>query len=319
MKTSKYRRKHTNELATTDTRFPVEVALQYAFEHDLITPEREKKLRAELEKALAGSVEKFTGFKDERSIKNASEITLGALSLALIYFAGGKSDPKTLSKIIVDDGLVKHMSGLIKVISDFAKGRNHPGFPDEIESKEYAPRDLLLLYSTHRHDRTKVWSGYGRMMGEFESSRKDGLTIELARWLIVNVLKMPYQIWLQKSRIIENQLPQPDQVINTLILRYCADYFKGRDVGSMRITNFRDIHRSYKKTKSWSVRARARYDQLVSEIPEELQEVLVHDGQDWFRCHLKDGPLYFDPKKRVIEYSDLMGQEEAAFWIEIYD
>lgn len=283
-------------LATIETRHPVTVALAYAIENGLVTPDREQSLRQELQDMVVEAAEKFVGFKNVESVRKALDITLGILSLAVVSSTEGRTEPQNWARLITTRGM-KAIIG--NVIADIKAASDVTSFAEIIPVPEEVPQDaarrMLLELATDRDaQRGGIWVGYETMRHRLAVKENRRITTELGLWLIRELVRQPLVVWIKRNEEEVGdramRLPHAEKVINNLLFRHCAGLpVKGKC--GLTVVHFTAVNEAFKQDRAgWKDAARDRYEKLKGEIPKELHSALTYMGKDWYDRFLAKGP-----------------------------
>jgi hypothetical protein len=277
-------------ITTIDKRHPITIAI-CELTKSCKNDELLSKLKAELIDLVIEIAQKFTGFSTVESIKKSLEIALGIISLGLIHQQKISGDDDS-TKPIINLGfkeLTKTAIMLIKEISQY------PENPDNLfeQPKKFQAKDYIVRFSMARNRTNETWEGYDLLQREINSRKSAKSIVELSKWMIQTLSGNMYEWKLQNvSTHSDNEVyPIPDQIINTFLFRFCNEL---PTVGKLELTksHFRKARNKYESNpEKWKVEKRAKFDSLVSNIPEDLKAALVIQNKDWFERHLSNGPV----------------------------
>ncbi len=283
-------------LATIETRHPVTVALAFAIETGLLTPDREQSLRQELQDMVVEAAEKFVGFQNVESVRRALDITLGILSLAVASSTEGRTEPQNWATLITTNGMkaiVGNVIADIKTASDVTSFAEIVPIPEEVP-QDAARRMLLELATIRDAQRGGIWIGYEELQQRLAVKENRRITTELCLWLIRELVRQPLAGWIKMNEEEvgdrKMRLPHADKVISNLLFRHCAG-LPVKGVCVLKGAHFKAVNEAFKQDRAgWKDAARERYEKLRGEIPEELRSALMYMGRDWYDRFLAKGP-----------------------------
>ncbi len=285
------RRAKRSHLAVVDNRQPVTLAFERAIQDGLASPERQERWKLELAQLTSEAARKFVHFNNIEGMRKALDINLGLLSFALVYQTNGQTDVAAWAGQVVEKSLEDIVRVAMLQIRNLTHGRGELLFLDLIEPN---PRETLLAIATIRDHATGAWEGYESYLSNLKVRSDLHDTDDLGRFLIRLTLEKSPQSWLQG---FEPAPPLSEEVINTLVLRYCL-LEKGERIPvdpSLTAPYLEKLKADYKADRAaWLASARARYEHLQQLMPASMRAALVN--RDWFKQRLAKGPPKW-PKK----------------------
>jgi hypothetical protein len=269
-------------LVATDDRFPVTVALDYAFATGNISPEIAALRKKELAELVSEAAKTF-GFQAKTTLANALDVSLGLLSLALAVDSDGKINPERWATQIVEQswkGLVKEAIGMSRHLKE--KDESYE-YLFESDRDPRILRELLREFALRR-DHQNQWVGYKVFRDYREARRRCQATDGLVRQLLRDLVKrnLPW---------IGDPVDGPataDEALNTILFRETTGlHFKKKDI-FLSEAEFLIVRNQYERNPAtWKKQAQKRLQAVQDLISTEYASVL---GTTWFDDHLKKGP-----------------------------
>lgn len=282
-------------LAVLEDRHPITLALERMIQQGIASHELQMQWALDMTQAVVEGAKKFVGFHNVNALRKALDINLGLLSLALLFRTNGKHEVDTWVGILRETPLTELLAETLSQIKALAYERKEFLF---LELEERPLRETLLAIATARDPRRKsAWNGYGQFIQEKRNRATIQIVDQLGRFLIEFLLRKNPKNWVERK--IEGQngnndepnIPLAEEVINTLILRYCA--LKPGE----RIPENIDLHTSFisrlrteyeAEPHAWLASANSRYEQLLNLLSSEMSKHLR--SKNWFALHLQNGP-----------------------------
>ena len=284
-------RSKSSHLAVIDNRHPVTRAFERALQDKLASPERVERWRTELAQLTSEAARKFANFNNIEGMRKALDINLGLLSFALVYQTNGQADVAAWAGQVVEKSLEDIVRVAMLQIRNLTHGRGELLFLDLIEPN---PRETLLAIATIRDHATGAWEGYESYLSNLKVRSDLHDTDDLGRFLIRLTLEKNPLSWLES---FEPAPPLSEEVINTLVLRYCL-LQKGERIPadpSLTAPYLEKLKADYKADRAaWLAYAHERYEHLQQLMPAAMRAALVN--RDWFKRRLAKGPPKW-PKK----------------------
>lgn len=279
------------KIATIEKRLPFEISLSFAFQSGL-DPSLELVMRRELESLVVESAKKFTGYKNQESIRKALNLTLGILSLAVVHSTKGKFDQKAWAKYLIDRGVKDLAREAIGMIRPLAESSAMASFNAFRPGSEGSVRDILIHYATMFDQTSGVWRGYREYSASVDARLEARRMENLANYLIEKFTRKTSEGWLRHMEDITNSSWESsivDEILNTFIFRYCVGLPTLGNI-TLKLRQFVQIRDVYEKDKqAWKELAKRKYQKLVEETPPKLRVGYLNRG-DWFNVHLAKGP-----------------------------
>jgi hypothetical protein len=287
--------KQAKFLVATDSRFPLTVALAYAFAANKIAPELLVVRKKELVELVSEAAKTF-GFQSKTTLTSAFDMSVGLLSLALVNSTQGESLPDQWAERLVAQGwkaLVKESISLVRAIKeqDAAYDYLFESDQDPRILRDHL-RDFVLARDVHQQ-----WTGYKAFV-RYRAERHSLQCLDtLIRWLIKSLVKRPLY-WMKDP--IEGPMCA-EEALNTLLFRASTGLgFNQKDI-ILTEKEFRHVRAQYDEDPDlWLKLGQQRYESLVQSLPKNLQAVM---DDKWFRKLLGKGP----PKVKKWESDDLRG------------
>lgn len=282
-------------LAVVENRHPITLTFEMMIQQGLASHELQAQWTFDMTQAVIEGAKKFVGFHNVNSLRKALDINLGLLSLALLIRTDGKHDIDTWAGILQKTPLTDLLKETLSHIKTLAYEQKEFLF---LELEERPLRETLLTIATARDRRRKsVWSGYSQFLQEKRNRATVHTTDQLGRFLIECLLRKSPKAWIEQkinrqgSKNDEPNIPLAEEVINTLILRYCTLKLgehipENIDLQTSYISRLRTEYEA--KPQAWLASASSRFDQLLKLLSPEMKEHLRE--KNWFAIHLKDGP-----------------------------
>jgi hypothetical protein len=287
--------KQAKFLVATDSRFPLTVALAYAFAANQISPELLAVRKKELVELVSEAAKTF-GFQSKTTLTNAFDMSVGLLSLALVNATKGESLPDQWADHLVAQNwkaLVKESISMVRAIKE------QDAAYDYLFESDQDPRILRdhLRNFVQSRDLHQQWTGYGAFVRYRKERHRLQAVDTLIRWLIKSLVKRPLY-WMKDP--IEGPTCA-DEALNTLLFRTCTGLgFNQKDI-ILTEKEFRHVHAQYEgDSVQWLEDGQKRYEALLHSIPETLRSVM---DEKWFHKRLGKGP----PKVKKWESDDLRG------------
>jgi hypothetical protein len=297
--------KQAKFLVATDSRYPLTVALAYAFAANKITPELLVVRKRELVELVSEAAKTF-GFQSKTTLASAFDMSVGLLSLALVSGTQGEILPDQWTERLVTVGwkeLVKESISLARTIKE------QDAAYDYLFETDQDPRMLRdhLRDFVFARDKHQQWIGYDAFIRYREERRRLQGQDALIRWLIKSLVKRPLY-WMK------DPIDGPtcaEEALNTLLFRTSAGLgFAQKDI-ILGEKDFRHARTQYEdKPAEWLKVGQQRYDSLLQSVPEELRGFM---DDKWFSQLLGKGP----PKFKKWDSDDLSGIT-GFYYYEIY-
>jgi len=287
--------KQAKFLVATDSRFPLTVALAYAFAANQISPELLVVRKKELVDLVSEAAKTF-GFQSKATLTNAFDMSVGLLSLALVSATKGKSLPDRW----VDQLVTQSWKALVKEsISMVREIKEQDAAYDYLFESDQDPRILRdhLRDFVQARDMHQQWTGYGAFVRYRKERHRLQAGDTLIRWLIKFLVKRPLY-WMKDP--IEGPTCA-DEALNTLLFRTCTGLgFNQKDI-ILTEKEFRHVRAQYDDDSvQWLEDGQKCYQALLHSIPETLRSVM---DEKWFSKRLGKGP----PTVKKWESDDLRG------------
>jgi hypothetical protein len=279
------------KIATIEKRMPFEIALSCAFQSGL-DPSLELVMQRELESLVVESAKKFTGYKNQESIRKALDLTLGILSLAVVHSTKGKVDSKAWAKYLIERGMKDLAREAVEMIKPLAESSSMSSFNTFLPGSEGSVRDILIHYATKFDQTSGVWRGYREYTTSVSAHLEARRMENLANYLIEKFTRKTSGGWLRHMEDITNSSWENsivDEILNTFIFRYSVGLPTLGDI-TLKLRQFVQLRDIYEKDKqTWKGNTKRKYQKLVEETPPELRVGYLNRG-DWFNNHLAKGP-----------------------------
>jgi hypothetical protein len=269
-------------LVATDERFPITVALEYAFATGQISRELVAMRKQELTELVSEAAKTF-GFQAKTTLSSALDMSLGLLSVALVAGTRGEMNPNKWAVRIVSDSwksLVKETISFCRAIKEKDEAYD---FLFESDRDPRIIRDYLRDFALKR-DKHNQWAGYHAFTAYRDSRERSQTTDALVRWLIRSLVKrnLPW---------VKDPIDGPsctDEALNTLLFRASTGLgFKQKDI-ILAPEEFTLVRKQYDAAPvSWSKETGKRYSAILESLPPELRLGL---DTKWCAQHFKKGP-----------------------------
>jgi hypothetical protein len=306
-------------LAVVENRHPITLAFERCLQQDLASQDIQDQWKEDLTNAVIQGAKKFVGFNNVIALRKALDINLGLISIALLLRTDGKADVDAWAGIVQKVEVTELIGETLSQIKALSYNQEFLF----VELYEQPPREALLAIATARDAKRKnAWVGYDRLVQEQRSRKNLHTTDRLARFLIECLLRKNPKIWVEwKSEgggniNAEPNVPLAEEIINTLIFRYCTLKTGERipediDLQSSYISRLRAEYEA--DPQAWLAGAKSRFEQLLKLVSPEMKDYLLE--KDWFDTRLAGGPP--KPVKVASSKKSKPKDDDAAEYVDI--
>ncbi len=287
--------KQAKFLVATDSRFPLTIALAYAFAENKLSPELLVTRKKELVELVSEAAKTF-GFQSKTTLTSAFDFSVGLLSLALVNGTKGESLPDRWAERLVTESwkaLVKESISMVRSIKEQDAAY---GYLFESDQDPRILRDHLRDFVQAR-DMHQQWTGYASFVRYRDERHRLQAVDTLIRWLIKSLVKR-HLYWMNDP--IEGPTCA-DEALNTLLFRTCTGLgFNQKDI-ILTEKEFRHVRAQYEEDSvQWLKEGQQRYETLCQSVPETLRNAM---DKKWFQKRLGKSP----PKVKKWESEILSG------------
>jgi hypothetical protein len=269
-------------LVATDSRLPLTLALSHAFASNEFPPELLAARKKELVELVSEAAKTF-GFQSSTTLKNAFDMAIGLLSLALVNDTKGEALVDQWARRLVKESWKSLVKESITMVRTVREADDAYDFLFDNDKDPRILRDHLRDFVKSR-DSHQQWTGYKAFVRYRNERRRCQAVDILIRFLIKSLVKRPLY-WMKDP--IEGPTCA-DEALNTLLFRTTTGLgFAQKDI-ILTEKEFRHVRAQYEnEPELWLAKGQERFEALIPSIPNPVRGLI---DDKWFRKRLAKGP-----------------------------